>query len=262
MPADRFLSPAEVCERLDVTVRALRLYERRGLLQPLRTGAGWRTYGPDAIVRLHQILALKRLGLSLARIAQVLAGQLAELDSVLALQQAALRARKADAEHGLELLAEARRRIATGQSLSLDDLTRLTRETTMDKDLNKDEWRDIFEPLLERHYTPEERADARLREQALETQPDWNPEAAWVTLITEARRLMAIGDPGSPEAAELARRWQALVEQFTGGDPTLHAKSAAVWRDAMADPATADRVPLTPEMFAFVGEALRRSKAA
>ncbi len=262
MPADRFLSPAEVCDRLDVTVRALRLYERRGLLQPLRTGAGWRTYGPDQIVRLHQILALKRLGLSLARISEVLAGRLAELDSVLEVQQAALRARKAEAEHGLELLAEARRRIAAGQSLSLDDLTRLTRETTMSEDLSKDEWRDIFEPLLERHYTPEERASAKLREQALEIEGGEDPQAAWATLIAEARRLLAIGDPGSPEAADLTRRWQALVEQFTGGDASLHAKSAAVWRDAMADLDTAARVPLTPEMFAFVGEAMRRSKAA
>jgi MerR family transcriptional regulator, thiopeptide resistance regulator len=262
VPADRFLSPAEVCERLDVTVRALRLYERRGLLAPLRTSAGWRTYGPDQIVRLHQILALKRLGLSLARVSEVLKGRLAELDNVLELQQAALRARKAEAERGLELLAEARRRIAAGQSLSLDDLTKLTRETTMSETLTQDEWREIFEPLLDKHYTFEERAAAQQREQALEAQGDWAPEAAWAELIAEARRLMALGDPGSPEAADLARRWQALVEQFTGGDPTLHAKSAALWRDAMADPATADRVPLTPEMFAFVGEALRRSKAA
>lgn len=192
----------------------------------------------------------------------MLQGRLAELDSVLAIQQAALRARKAEAERGLELLAEARRRIATGQPLSLDDLTRLTRETTMSTDLSKDEWGEIFEPLLERHYTPEERTAAKLREQALEAEGGEAPQAAWAALIAEARRLMAIGDPGSPEAADLARRWQALVEQFTGGDPTLHAKSAAVWRDAMADPATANRVPLTPEIFAFVGEAARRSKAA
>ena len=68
------LSPTETATRFGVSIKALRLYESRGLLTPLRSEAGWRTYGPDQIARLHQILALKRLGLSLARIGQILAG--------------------------------------------------------------------------------------------------------------------------------------------------------------------------------------------
>ena len=67
------LSPTEVARRFGVSIKALRLYERRGLLKPLRSEAGWRTYGPDQIARLHQILALKGLGLSLASIGQLLA---------------------------------------------------------------------------------------------------------------------------------------------------------------------------------------------
>src|SRR4051812_44378644 len=67
------LSPTETASRFGVSVKALRLYERRGLLTPLRSESGWRTYGPDQIARLHQILALKRLGLPLAGIAQLLA---------------------------------------------------------------------------------------------------------------------------------------------------------------------------------------------
>jgi DNA-binding transcriptional MerR regulator len=64
------LSPAETAKRFGISIKALRLYEQRGLLKPLRaangsTGAAWRVYGPDQVARLHQILALKRLGLSL-----------------------------------------------------------------------------------------------------------------------------------------------------------------------------------------------------
>jgi DNA-binding transcriptional MerR regulator len=259
--ADRFLSPAETAARLGATVRALRVYERRGLLQPVRTRAGWRTYGPQQIARLHQVLALKRLGLSLARIAEVLQGRLAELDHVLAVQEGALQARKAEAEHGLTLLSQARRRLAAGGTLSLDDLTRLTRETTMNNELSNEAWREIFEPLVDKHYTPEEQAEVRTRKQDLGTDGE-DQGAAWRVLIAEARRLMTVNDPGSPEAMDLARRWQALVDQFTGGDPVLNAKSAALWRDAMADPTAAPRLPITPEMFAFVGEAARRAKAA
>lgn len=43
MPPDVHLSPSETARRFGVSVKALRLYERRGLLQPLRSEAGWRT---------------------------------------------------------------------------------------------------------------------------------------------------------------------------------------------------------------------------
>ncbi len=68
--SERHFSPAEAARRLGVSVKALRVYESHGLVKPLRTAADWRTYGPNEIVRLHQIVALKRLGLSLARIGQ------------------------------------------------------------------------------------------------------------------------------------------------------------------------------------------------
>lgn len=72
---EHFLSPSETARRLGVGVRALRLYERRGLVCPGRTHAGWRVYGPNEIERLHQVLTLKSLGLSLARITQLLGGR-------------------------------------------------------------------------------------------------------------------------------------------------------------------------------------------
>ena len=73
--SERFFSPGETARRLGVGVRALRLYERKGLVAPARTEAGWRVYGPGEIERLRQVLALKSLGLSLARITELLAGR-------------------------------------------------------------------------------------------------------------------------------------------------------------------------------------------
>jgi MerR family transcriptional regulator, thiopeptide resistance regulator len=91
--SERFLSPSETARRLGVGVRALRLYERRGLVRPGRTHAGWRVYGPNEIERLHQVLTLKSLGLSLARITQLLGGREADLPALLALQEDVLTAR-------------------------------------------------------------------------------------------------------------------------------------------------------------------------
>lgn len=84
-----FLSVAETCRRLGLTARALRLYERKGLVAPRRTAAGWRVYGPEEIARLHKITALKSLGFPLAWIKALLDGGV-DLDRVLALQEEAL----------------------------------------------------------------------------------------------------------------------------------------------------------------------------
>ena len=50
----------------------LRLYERKGLLEPDRTSAGTRRYSPDDLDRLRRISQLLADGLNLAGIAVVL----------------------------------------------------------------------------------------------------------------------------------------------------------------------------------------------
>ena len=79
-------------------------------------------------------------------------------------------------------------------------------------------------------------------------------------LISEAKALMAKDDPASPQALDLARRWRALVDQFTGGKPSAAAKVRAVWNGAMADPKAAPKLPLNPQVFEFVGKAMAKLK--
>jgi DNA-binding transcriptional MerR regulator len=66
---DVWLTAAECAQRIGLTVRALRLYEQHGLITPRRTVKNWRCYGAGEIARLNEVLTLKRLGLSLSRIA-------------------------------------------------------------------------------------------------------------------------------------------------------------------------------------------------
>ncbi len=60
-------------EMTSLQVQNLRVYERRGLLDPDRTPGGTRLYSPDDIDRLHRIRDLLAAGLNLAGIAAVLA---------------------------------------------------------------------------------------------------------------------------------------------------------------------------------------------
>jgi DNA-binding transcriptional MerR regulator len=89
----QFLNPSEAARRLGVSVKALRLYEQRGLIAPARTAAGWRAYGPDEMSRVAEIAALRELGLSLNQVARVLEGDSESLEPALAAHQAALEGR-------------------------------------------------------------------------------------------------------------------------------------------------------------------------
>lgn len=84
------LSASAAARRLGISIKALRLYEKRGLLAPGRTAAGYRAYAPDALDRAAQIVALRALGLSLAQIARALEGAPSSLDLALAAHEQAL----------------------------------------------------------------------------------------------------------------------------------------------------------------------------
>ena len=250
-----YLSPSEAARRLGITVKALRLYESRGLVAPLRSRADWRAYGPEQMARLHQVLALKRLGLPLARIAELMDGRAATLASVLALQEQVLAAEGERVTRALALVRAARAKLHSGESLSVDDLATLTKETTMSQKLSQQEMKTLFDPFVEKHFS-----EAELAENAARPFDQDQATREWDALIAEAKALMAEGDPTSPAALDLARRWKAQVEKFTQGDKAVTQKVQAVWRDAMADPKAAPRLPLSPEIFAFMGQAQAKLK--
>jgi len=128
---EAWLSAAECARRIGLSVRALRHYERHGLITPRRTDKQWRLYGPGDIARLNEVLTLKGLGLTLSSIATLLHGHPTDLGRTLALQDDALRAARERAERGLALIEGLRSRIAAGSPISIDDLTRLAKETSM-----------------------------------------------------------------------------------------------------------------------------------
>jgi len=88
--ANRFLNPSEAAKELGVSAKALRVYEDRGLISPIRTRARWRAYGPPEMARARDIVQLRALGLSLSEVARVLAGDARAFERTLAAHEAAL----------------------------------------------------------------------------------------------------------------------------------------------------------------------------
>src|SRR5690349_19664882 len=77
MPTARF-KIGDFSQLGQVSVRTLRLYDQLDLIKPAETDqwTGYRYYTLDQLPRLHRILALKDLGLSLDQIAQLLKNDL------------------------------------------------------------------------------------------------------------------------------------------------------------------------------------------
>lgn len=121
----RHLNPSEAARRLGVSAKALRLYEERGLVAPLRTAAGWRVYGPDEMSRAAEIVALRSLGFSLAQVGRVLKGDPHGIAPALAAHEAALEGRSRQLADTLEKLRELRNDLARGQTPTVGELTRL-----------------------------------------------------------------------------------------------------------------------------------------
>jgi len=247
---ERHLSTAETAAALGVTARALRLYEQRGLVRPARTQAGWRAYGPDALARLHQILTLKRFGLSLAAIGELLHGRLSGLDTVLALQEEALAERHAAAERGLALVRAARKRLAAGGSLSLDELATLTRETAMTK-TETPEWANDMQKISDKYFSPSERDAIKARASTFDPQAG---AMEWEKLIAETKALVGT-DPAAPAAQAVAKRWRELSRMKGAVDEKEAVKIRAVWQEALADPKLSPKLPFDKAVWDFVAEA-------
>jgi hypothetical protein len=109
----------------------------------------------------------------------------------------------------------------------------------------------------EQYFTPEQQELIRTRREIVgEARIRQVEQHEWPTLIAEVKSEMDKGtDPTSARVKDLAKRWKALVEEFTGGNAGI---AAGVARQYQQDPNPAQRrgMPLTREMFEYIGKAM------
>jgi MerR family transcriptional regulator/heat shock protein HspR len=94
-----------IAERYNIHPQTLRLYEREGLIKPVRTSGNTRLYGEDEIRKLEMILTLTRdLGVNLAGVEVVLklARMMADADMEFDLLLDYIRQTMLDKRHGIE----------------------------------------------------------------------------------------------------------------------------------------------------------------
>ena len=106
MDSDPRLRVDELARRLNLSVDTIRFYQKRRLLDPPERQGRIALYGPAHVERLEQIKELQAMGLTLAVIRRVVAGELDEADLPLAAVVARARVGQGEAKASLLTLAE------------------------------------------------------------------------------------------------------------------------------------------------------------
>ena len=102
---DGYVMISIISERYNIHPQTLRLYEREGLIKPVRTAGNTRLYGMDEIKKLEMILTLTRdLGVNLAGVEVILRLQrmMHEADMQFDLLLDYIRQCVLDKRHGIE----------------------------------------------------------------------------------------------------------------------------------------------------------------
>lgn len=236
----RYLRIGDLARRSGLSAKALRLYEQRGLLRPsAHSPAGYRLYGAEALARLGQIVVLRRAGFSLAQIAQLLARDPAAAAHLLGQHIAVLERECAQRQRALDALRGLVQRVVSPSHIDLDELVETIAMSTQ---LNVD-------------WSAAEREDFRRRAAQLGATGMAEAQQLWPELIAEVRAARQAGVPAqAAEVQELARRWYALVQTFTGGDAAVAQKLGQAWQ---SQPAAMAAQGLDPALFAYIGEAMQ-----
>ncbi len=199
----------QVVRQTGLTSRALRFYEARGLLKPLRTASGRRLFDSDELARVHQIVTLKKAGLSLMQIGRLIDRKALNMETLIRDQIDHLDAQARQIEVARATLKAALSRIEGGAPLDAETLCALIRDG--DRIMMEEKWMAV----IDRYYTPEQQA--HWREHVMPQVPELSQEAyhrQWQALSGRIEAALPL-DHGSDQALAFVREWFTLLEPFS-----------------------------------------------
>jgi DNA-binding transcriptional MerR regulator len=238
------LKVGELARRTGLTIRALHHYDEIGLLRPsLHTEAGHRLYTAGDVARLQQVLSLRQLGFSLEEVGRCLSRPDFSPLEVIRLHVARLR-EQIELQRGLcerlEALAEYFR---PAGEVSADEFLRTIEVMNM----------------IENYYTPEQLESLRKRREEAGEARMKQGQADWAELFADFRAEMEKGtDPAGPKVQALVKRQQALVDEFTGGDPGIAQSLKRLWTE-QGDKLAA-QYGYEPKVLEYLGKAVSASR--
>ena len=203
------LDIAEVARRTGLSSRALRFYEARGLLSPLRTASGRRHYGPGELGRLHQILTLKRAGLTLAQVHKLLGRQPLDLARLIEAQLAELEERSAAIDRSRRLLLETKSRVERSEPIDVATFCSLIEQGERQMS-QQEQW----DQVSARYFDASDKAEFAKAMSKVPADFDQEAYAAqWKDLGGRIKAALPL-DPAGAEAQAFLAEWKELLAPF------------------------------------------------
>lgn len=206
----------DLAKETGLSIRTLHYYDQIGLLSPsFRTRSGHRLYVAQDIKRLQQIASLRQLGFSLDEIERCLKSPGMSARRVIEFHISRLKEQielQSKLRGRLESIAA---RLDSRREISVDDLIQTIEVTNM----------------VGKYYTPEQLETLRQRADTIGQDRIRESEKEWADLIRQVGEEMEKGtDPSSERVRNLAEKWMALIQEFTGGDPGIAKSLGTMWQ--------------------------------
>ncbi|WP_210418117.1 MerR family transcriptional regulator [Ruania zhangjianzhongii] len=229
----------ELARTTGLTVRTLHHWDDLGLVAPSRdTFSGHRYYTGANVERVYQVLALRRLGVPLATIGEVLANS-APLGPVLSQHLAAVEDQLAELTR---LRASLQATLTAAEDRTAADLLTLIRKVI------------VVDKIVEKYFTPDQLAELAQRQEG-EAEQIAQVQAAWPHLIGRVQTAVENGvDPTSSEGRALGREWQDLLAQFHRGDEQMR-ESLLAMQAENSEQIRREHGGPSPEQLEFIGRA-------
>jgi MerR family transcriptional regulator, thiopeptide resistance regulator len=235
MAGNQLLKIGDVVTRTGLTERAIRHYERLGLVKPDRSAAGQRLFGAEALQALASVRILKRAGFSLAEIETLLAAKV-DAKTLVKAQIESVKAQAASLQASLTLLTGIARELERGGGADVDVLCRLVEAG---EHCEQDEgWRKIFD----KYFSP-----ARQRARVDPEEHD----KAWWAIAADIKAALPV-DPASAKAQALLDRWNELLKPFNSVATAQQKREARSFWLNVGDWGKDVDQPMTREVVEFI----------
>jgi DNA-binding transcriptional MerR regulator len=243
MPMSRTYTIRQFAELAGVSMRALRHYDRLGLLSPPRSEASYRLYRDQDLETLEQIVALKFIGLPLKQVKAVLHRDRDAFARALAAQRIILGQKRKAVDAAIQAIEHVEQRIREGKDVDARRLKQIIEVL----DMQNDDAATKYQTLLDAKIS-------RLKEMSAERRAELGKQ--WAELFDDVEKSLN-EDPAGSKAQELAARWVKLLEVFNKGaaiDAAL--MQASAFRVSSAEWPKGMQSFRNPGVWDFIGKAL------
>jgi DNA-binding transcriptional MerR regulator len=238
----------DVVRRTGLTERAIRFYEKNGLLRAARTAAGQRVYGEDTLRTLAIVRVLKRAGFSLSEIRKLMQASM-PVRSIVAAQMESLKSAEASIQQSIRLLSALQGELERDPG---SEATILGRIADISEQFEPNAaWRAVFD----RYFSKDRQAAwTKMNNKLMRSVDPKRHNEAWLKVIADIKAALPL-DPASPKALQLLARWDELMAPFNRVATDRQKKEAKAFWSRVGEWGTSVNQPMTQAVADLIRDA-------